>query len=65
MAFIPPIKLLIKSDGNELAYTKTEKTKSDILFYYTYTKSYCFLNHVICFNEKELLKGLKNTFVEI
>ena len=59
------MKLLIKSDRNELAYTKTERTKSDILFYYTYVKSFCFLGDIICFNEKELLKGLKNTFVEI
>ena len=65
MPYTPPILIKILSDENELQFTKTEKTKSDILFYYTYTKSYCFLNHVICFNEKELLKGLKNTFVEI
>jgi len=62
MAFIPPKNILITSDENELQFTKTEKTKSDILFYYTYTKSYCFLNHVICFNEKELCYQLKNFF---
>lgn len=63
--FNPPQKLLIKSDENILQFTKTEKTKSDILFYYTYVKSFCFLGDIICFNEKELQRNLKNIFKDI
>jgi len=61
----PPLKIKITSDENELQFTKTEKTKSDILFYYTYVKSFCFLGDIICFNEKELQRNLKNIFKDI
>ena len=58
----PPQQIKVISDDNELQFTKTEKTKSDILFYYTYVKSFCFLGDIICFNEKELCRLLIYSF---
>lgn len=62
---IAPEKLLIRSDDNEMKLVRIQKTKTEILYEYEYTKSPIPLSNII-FTEKWLQKYLKDQiFLEI
>lgn len=63
MPFTPAKKILIKTDTNEIEYTKTIKNKTgEIMYEYKYVKSKTKLGTVICFSEKDLIKLLGYSF---
>lgn len=64
MSFVPPRKILIKSDDNQISYVKTiPKSKSfPEMFLYKFIKSKTKLNTTVSFSEVELIKGLNNYF---
>jgi len=56
----PPKQLTCLSDQNELEYTQTIKTKTELLHEYTYTKSFTKQGKTVTFSESVLEKFLKN-----
>ena len=55
---MPPEKLLIPSDSNELEYVQTIKGK-EIIYEYKFTKSETKLGMLMTISEEQLNKGLK------
>jgi len=54
---IPPNKITIVSDGNELDYVETKKPpKGEVTFIYKYSKSKSKLGERLALNEKDLEK---------
>ena len=57
---IPPKKLLIPSDSNEIEFTGIVKDKKENLYEYEYTKSTMKKGMKVTFTEAVLTKFLKN-----
>jgi len=57
---IPPNKITIKSDGNELDYVETKNPpKGEVTFIYKYSKSKSKLGELLALNEVDLNKLIK------
>jgi hypothetical protein len=65
--FTPPENIFIKSDDNEISFIREQKDKNkkERTFVYKFTKSITKLNQEFEISESNLIKGLRNTFVEI
>ena len=63
--FNPPKNILITSDENEIQFQKTTIKNKETFYVYKFIKSFCKLGMETEFLEKDLVRNLKNTFVEI
>lgn len=63
MNFLPPSKIFISSDNNELVFIKIiNQKKGEALYQYEFSKSKTKLGMLVEFTEDNLKRNLSNTF---